>query len=117
MVKSRAHIAAPIHEDIYEHAARVIIDLRQDPMAIRGNGELVRLIMRLVNSSFDFYFLSPLQSVKAGGMTVKVAQMGLSSTEKGMHMVMKKVIASLDATQLLSLADFIETIIFQGEGR
>lgn len=49
-------------------------------------------------------------------MTVKVAQMGLSSTEKGMQMVMKKVISSLDAAQLLSIADFIETIIFQAEG-
>lgn len=116
MVKSRPHIAAPIHEDIHAHAARVIFDLRQDAIAVRSNGELVRLIMRLVNSSFEFYFLSPLQAVKAGGMTVKVAQMGLSSTEKGMQMVMKKVISSLDAAQLLSIADFIETIIFQAEG-
>ena len=104
-------ISAPIEDDLV-HLTRIPIEqLREAESAKDHLDELVSLIMKLTDSGMTYFFIEPLERVKAGMITTKAAQLGLMSTQKGMKMVIQNVLGRLDDAQLLMLADFIEEIL------
>ena len=113
MIKQTYHIAAPVPQEIRDKAATLIQRARYEGPATRHLNLLLDVISDLTEAGLDFYFISPLHRVKAGSMTLKVAQMGLNSTQKGMNLVIKKVLQRLDDRQLDSVVIFLQEILFE----
>ncbi|WP_369602770.1 hypothetical protein AAIA72_07430 [Hahella sp. SMD15-11] len=115
MIKSQSHIAAPVPQPIMDRAAQLIHRVRYDQPASQHVDLMYEVIMDMTVSGMEFYFMEPLRRVNAGSMTMKIAQMGLSSTQKGIRMVIRKVLHRLTEEQLVAITGFIEEILFEAE--
>ncbi len=115
MLKSQHHIVAPVSPEHMSNAAHVINKIRYEGPASHHVEDLFELVMQLTESGLDFYFLEPLERIKAGSMTVKLSKMGLSSAKKGMRMVIHKALKKLSDEQLTNIVDFLEEVLFEAE--
>ena len=115
MIKQTYHVAAPVPQEVRDKAAKVIQRVRYQAPASQHLNLLLEVIDELTEAGLNFFFISPLHRVGAGSMTLKVAQMGLHSTQKGMSLVIKKVLQRLDERQLVAIIDFLQEILFEPE--
>lgn len=117
MIKKQYHIAAPIPEELANNAAELIGRIREEGASRSHIDELFELIMALTESGIDFFFMEPLRRLRAGPVMMKVAQVGLSSTVKGIRMVIRNVLRKMDLKQIEPILEFIEEITFPPEER
>ena len=115
MIKQNAHMVAPVKQTHSEQAYALIAKIRNNESATQHIAELTELVIDLTDAGLKFYFIEPLERIEVSSMTMKVAKMGLSSTHKGMKMVITKVLKKLSNEQVLRLSDFLEEILSKGE--
>lgn len=113
MIKHSHHIAAPIPEHVYSKVQALIQQAKQEGTADLDT--LLGVIAELTNTGLDFYFLNPLRRMGAGGMTLKAAEMGVHSTQKGINLVIRKVVQRLEGCQLVAITGFLEEIMHAPE--
>jgi hypothetical protein len=63
--------------------------------------------VELTNSGMDYYFMKPLKLAKAGFIVQQSANMGMAGTQQVMGSVIRNIIGSMDAPQLLSVCGSI----------
>ncbi|ARU55169.1 hypothetical protein OLMES_1084 [Oleiphilus messinensis] len=115
MIKHQEHMVAPLSAEHHRRANDVIAKIKLAEQASKHTIELIDIILDLTEHGLHFYFLSPLERIGAGSMTMKVAKVGLGSTYKGMKMVISKVLKNLDDRQILMLTEFLEEIMHPAE--
>lgn len=64
---------------------------------------LTDLVMELVDSGMDYYFLRSLKATKAGFVVQQSASMGLVGVQKVMGTVIRNVLGRMSGPQLLSV--------------
>jgi hypothetical protein len=89
----------------------VLAALEQAPDATKHRDDLANVVVNLMNSGMDYYFMRPLKQAKAGFIVEQSANLGLSSVQQVMASVIRQVIGRMDSPQLLSVCGSIRGLM------
>jgi hypothetical protein len=89
----------------------VLAALEQAPDATKHSDNLGNVIVELMNSGMDYYFMKPLKQAKAGFIVEQSANLGLVSVQQVMASVIRQVIGRMDGPQLLSVCSSIRELM------
>ena len=89
----------------------VLAALEQAPDATKHRDDLANVVVNLMNSGMDYYFMRPLKQAKAGFIVEQSANLGLSSVQQVMASVIRQVIGRMDSRQLLSVCGSIRELM------
>ena len=81
------------------------------PDATAHRGALADVVMELMKSGFDGYFLVPLKKAKAGFLIEQSASVGLMGAQQVIGTVTRNIIGRMDAPQLLSVCGSIRGLM------
>ena len=81
------------------------------PDATAHRGALADVVMELMKSGFDGYFLVPLKKAKAGFLIEQSASVGLMGAQQVIGTVTRNIIGRMDAAQLLSVCGSIRRLM------
>jgi hypothetical protein len=81
----------------------VLVVVEQAPDAKKHSDDLSGLVVELMNSGMDSYFMKPLKQAKAGFIVEQSANLGLVSVQQVMASVIRQVIGRMEGPQLLSV--------------
>ena len=81
----------------------------QDPATHRD--ALADIVVELMNSGLDYYFMKPLKLAKAGFIVQQSANLGLAGAQQVMGSVIRNIIGRMDGPQLLSVCGSIRQLM------
>lgn len=89
----------------------VLALIESAPDATVHRGALADVVMELMKSGFDGYFLVPLKKAKAGFLIEQSASVGLMGAQQVIGSVTRNIIGRMDAPQLLSVCGSIRGLM------
>lgn len=98
-------------ESLRKKTLSVLDALEQAEDATEHRDELANVVVELTNSGMDYYFMKPLKLTKAGFIVQQSANMGMAGTQQVMGSVIRNIIGSMDAPQLLSVCGSIRRLM------
>jgi len=105
-------LAAVIPEELAAQARDLSARIRahEDPKALRKEG--AEMIHRLTKVGLDAFFLEPVRKIGLGSVTQGMVSAGLSTSAKAIGVVIRRIIGSLSAEQIVAVADLVdETLV------
>lgn len=96
----RFHYPAALHARVLE----VLGALETADDATPHRGALADVVLELTEAGLDHYFVKAVQDAKVGYVAEQTTKLGLSSIQKVMGPVIRRVIGGMDHDQLLSVS-------------
>lgn len=106
-----------ISDELSEKIARTIEQVRSDPRRKEHVTALVDLVLELTDAGLLEYYLRPLEEARAGAIARTTAKAGISTARRGISVIVNKLLRSLSAGQLLSIADSMESFLIREPSR
>lgn len=91
------------------NAARDLIDRirsAEDPLAYRKEG--ADMVVRLTEVGLDAFFLAPVEQLSLGPVAGSMVKLGLRSASTAISVFIRRIVAGLNAAQILAVADLID---------
>ena len=95
----------------YARILEIVAALREDPADREIVGNLIDVILDLTDTGLTYFFLHPLELVGVGAFRRKGAEVALGTAGRVLPSVVRSTVGSMDESQLLQLADFIEQMV------
>lgn len=89
----------------------VLRALEQAQDATEHRDALADVIVELMNSGMDYYFMKPLKLAKAGFIVQQSANLGLAGVRQVMGSVIRNIIGRMDSPQLRSVCGSIRQLM------
>ena len=97
--------------DLRKKTLAVLALIEGAPDATAHRGALADVVIELMKSGFDGYFLAPLKKAKAGFLIEQSANVGLMGAQQVIGSVARNIIGRMDAPQLLSVCGSIRALM------
>ena len=97
--------------DLRKKTLAVLALIEGAPDATAHRGALADVVIELMKSGFDGYFLAPLKKAKAGFLIEQSANVGLMGAQHVIGSVTRNIIGRMDAPQLLSVCGSIRALM------
>lgn len=100
------------HSEALRHktlAVLVLLEESDDPTD--HGGELADMVIELMNSGMDYFFMQPLKESKAGFIVQQSANLGLAGAQQVIGSVIRKIIQRMDDAQLISVCGSIRRLM------
>jgi len=97
--------------DLRKKTLSVLALIEGAPDATAHRGALADVVIELMKSGFDGYFLAPLKKAKAGFLIEQSANVGLMGAQQVIGSVARNIIGRMDAPQLLSVCGSIRALM------
>lgn len=97
--------------DLRKKTLAVLALIEGAPDATAHRGALADVVIELMKSGFDGYFLAPLKKAKAGFLIEQSANVGLMGAQQVMGSVTRNIIGRMDAPRLLSVCGSIRAFM------
>ena len=108
-----ARLAFEITAELRERAEAIIAEARSSDPDPDWAERLGDVVIDLTRAGLRFYFLHPLELAGAGLGVSSVAKLGVASAEKGLPMMVRRALASMDEEQLLEIVAFLDRILIR----
>jgi hypothetical protein len=72
---------------------------------------LADVVVELMNSGMDYYFMKPLKLAKAGFISEQSASLGMTGVQQVMGSVIRQIIGRMESPQLLSVCSSIRQLM------
>ena len=107
---SRPYLRFYHSEALRTKTLSVLATLEQATDATKHRDDLANIVVELMNSGMDYYFMKPLKQAKAGFIVEQSANLGLAGVQQVMASVIKRVIGHMESPQLLSVCGSIREL-------
>ena len=97
--------------DLRKRTLSVLTLLEKSPDATDHRGALADVVVDLMKSGFDYYFMESLKKAKAGFVIEQSAKVGLMGAQQVIGSVIRNIIGRMDAPQLLSVCGSIRELM------
>jgi hypothetical protein len=98
-------------EGLRKKTLSVLGTLEQARDATAHRDALANVVVELVNSGMDYYFMRPLKLAKAGFIVQQSANLGLAGAQQVMGSVIRNIIGRMGRPQLLSVCGSIRQLM------
>jgi hypothetical protein len=79
--------------------------------AIAHRDKLAEVVVELMSSGMDYYFMRSLKLAKVGFIVMQSARLGMAGTQQVMGSVIRNIIGRMDTSQLLSVCGSIRRLM------
>jgi len=93
----------------------IIAKLRSTESRKAHAPELIEVVLELTRSGLDAYYFQPLELAEVGFASRSTAKAGIAAGAKGISMIVRRVLGSMTDEQLLTVADFMDSILIRSE--
>ena len=107
---SRPYLRFYHSEALREKTLLILATLEQATDATKHRDDLANIVVELMNSGMDYYFMMPLKQAKAGFIVEQSANLGLAGVQQVMASVIRRVIGHMESPQLLSVCGSIREL-------
>ncbi|MCX9156335.1 hypothetical protein OPU71_09400 [Niveibacterium sp. 24ML] len=100
------------HSEALRHktlAVLVLLEEAEDPTD--HVADLCDVVIELMNSGMDYFFMQPLKESKAGFIVQQSANLGLAGAQQVIGSVIRKIIQRMDEAQLVSVCGSIRRLM------
>ena len=113
--KPSSHIAFPIPEDLRDETLSLIEELRESDDHAGFADQLIDVVDRISDHGMRYFFIYPVKLVGLGAVTIKTLEVAIQTGKRAVMAVSRQIARRLDRDQLLRIADFLESIVFDFE--
>jgi hypothetical protein len=111
--KPVTRISFPLSDELRQQTLETLAVLRESSDRRRHIPLLSSLISDLTEAGLEYYFVHSLEKAGVGLIGVSTAKLGISSTSKGIPVVISKVVKMMSDDQLAAVADFIDGLLIE----
>jgi hypothetical protein len=111
----RFHVAFPITDDIRGRALSAIKLIRTSDDKQKDSTVFVDAVEEISSQGLQFFFLNPIKAAGLGPFAYKTVQVTLNAAQKAVMAVARKLAKSMDDEQIISIAGFVESVIYDFE--
>ena len=104
-------MATPISDEIAQQTFRTTNQVRENPKTNHHTEALVEVLYLITHASLDFYFMEPLELFNVRPIGRKIVTLGVQTSLGITNHTGKKLIRDLNSTQLIQLADWLDSMI------
>jgi len=104
-------VAFEIDKDQHAKVLAIVAALRDDPADREVVGGLIDLVLDLTDTGLNYFFLYPLELVGVSAIRRKGVEVALGTAARVLPSVVRSTVRSMDESQLLQLADFLEQMV------
>ncbi len=104
-----------ISADLYHSCVQVIKELQSGQTAPNIDQRAAENVIRLTDTGFDAYYAKPSSMIELSNMLRKAADAGVGAVQKGVHMVVRKVIVGTPVPQLKVMGDYMAQLLCASE--
>jgi hypothetical protein len=108
----RSHVAFPIPEALRDETLELIAELREDDDHAGYADRLIDVVDRISDHGMTYFFLYPTRLIGLGPVTTKALEVSIQTGKKAVLGVSRQIARRLDRPQLLRIAEFLESIVF-----
>ena len=98
-------------DDLRARTLALLAALEQPRDDLRHRAALTDLVLELLDTGLDYYFLRPLKLAQAGFVAEQTARLGLDSVRRAMSPVIRSIIGRLDKWQLIIVCGHLRQIM------
>ncbi|GAA5175096.1 hypothetical protein GCM10025771_06350 [Niveibacterium umoris] len=98
-------------ETLREKTLAVLLRLEQTDEPIEHASDLADVVIELMNSGMDYFFMQPLKESKAGFILQQSANLGLVGAQQLIGSVIRKILLRMDGAQLVSVSGSIRRLM------
>jgi hypothetical protein len=109
--KSRPYLVFVLDSSLHERAIVLIGQVRTDQNSRNYIDEVVDTLCELVEQGVIHYYQSPSDKVGLQGLTRKTVDLGMRNAQKGIRMLIDKLVRDLPHQHLVELSFHIESMI------
>lgn len=107
---SRPYLRFYHSEALRTKTLAVLTTLEEASDATKHRDDLANVVVELMNSGMDYYFMRPLKQAKAGFIVEQSANIGLAGVQQVMASVIRRVIGHMASPQLRSVCGSIREL-------
>lgn len=104
-----------ISADLYHSCVQVIKDIESGHNLDNVDRRAADNVVRLADTGFDAYYAKPSSMIELSNVLRKAADAGVSAVQKGVHMVVRKVIVGTPLPQLKIMGDYMSQLLCASE--
>lgn len=98
-------------ESLRAKTLTVLKTLEKAKDATQHRDALSGIVVELMDSGMEYYFLKPLKLAKVGFFTEQSANLGMSATTGVLASVMRNIIGRMDTPQLLAVCSYVRQLM------
>ncbi len=106
-------LSFPLSEELTRQTLETIDRFRGDPDDKAHAHAVVDLVLALTEVGLYEYFVRPLEQAKVGMVALGTAKVGVSTSKRGISVVVNKVIRKMSTDQLRSIVDSMESMLIR----
>ncbi len=107
--------AFPLEESLEQRVYGFIEEVRLSEDRTVYRSELAELVRLLTDAGLEYYFWKPVELTGLGSVTQKMIKVGMNSGKKTLNMIASKVIKGFTGEQILTVTEFLETLLLEVE--
>ncbi len=100
-----------ISADLYHSCAQVIKELKTGKVSDDIDKRAAENVIRLTDTGFEAYYAKPSSMIELSNVLRKAADAGVGAVQKGVHMVVRKVIVGTPLPQLKVMGDYMAQLL------
>lgn len=104
-----------ISADLYHSCIQVIKDINEGHDQSRLDERAADNVIRLTNTGFEVYYAKPSSMIELSNVIRKAADAGVHAVQKGVQMVVRKVIVGTPVQQLKIMSDYMAQLLCVSE--
>ncbi len=105
---TQSGFAFPISPQLYQATQQVIRQIRHDPQQPAIAPQLTAVVLEAVDGGLDYFLIYPLELAGVNRLSINLARMAVQTAKQAINAVVRRIIPSLSARQLQSVAGFLE---------
>ena len=107
--------AFPLEEELQQRVYMFIEEMRATEDRAPFRKELAEIVRLLTDAGLEYYFWEPVKLTKLGPVTQKMIRVGMNSGKKTLNVIASKVIKGFTNEQMLTIAEFLESLLLAVE--
>lgn len=107
------YLAYPLSKELKDKAFSVIHKMKHSKQPKKHVNELIQLIMELTDAAIDYFYYHPVELAKVDIVGKNAVNLGLKAAKKGVNVIARKVVTSMNDKQLLIIVNFIQSVLLQ----
>ena len=104
------HLSFRLSEQLHEKTTEVLNKLEHSEDPVQYRKVLGDLVVELTKAGMEYFFIKPLELAKVGFITQQSAKLGLTTQQRVISPIIRRIIGGMDKNQLLIICSYIRQL-------
>ncbi len=107
--------AFPISPELYTSVTDIVDEIRNEGKTADNLKRLTNIIIELTDTGLEYFFVHSLEKAGTGGLQIGTVKLALTTARRAIGAVARKILKNMSESQVLTIVDFIESLLLEVE--